>query len=397
MPSRPILNVLGAFAIQCCNGGLYAWSAFVPALRADYDLSLTLAAVIFSTTMACFTVTMVIAGPLQQRHGPRGPVLLSAVLFAVGYQVAAHSQGSFPALLLGLGVLGGTAIGLGYVSAIGTCARWFPGNCGLITGIVVAGFGLSGLAVSQAVTAQLTAGADVLFLLGHVGLFYAVVVFISGLFMSVPKHDTQPTNQPAAEKVRRPLQMPGNAGTWSLMVGMFAGTFGGLLVISNLNPMLLAQGASMQTATWAVGAFALGNAAGRILWGRLADRIGEASIMASLLCLVGALALLAAVTSPAMQMVAAAVLGLCFGAAFVVYAAQVVREHGPSGLGTVYPWVFLSYGLAGIAGPAFGGWLADTLGDYQQATRLATAVTGLGIPFALLLRRRAVAVVHENA
>lgn len=119
--------------------------------------------------------------------------------------------------------------------------------------------------------------------------------------------------------------------------------------------------------------------------------------MASLLCLVGALALLAAVTSPAMQMVAAAVLGLCFGAAFVVYAAQVVREHGPSGLGTVYPWVFLSYGLAGIAGPALGGWLADTLGDYQQATRLATAVTGLGIPFALLLRRRAVAVVHENA
>lgn len=124
--------------------------------------------------------------------------------------------------------------------------------------------------------------------------------------------------------------------THALLVGMFAGTFGGLLVVSHLHPLVLNAGSSPQVATCGASAF----------------------------------------------------LGLCFGAAFVVYAAQVVRDHGPSGLGLVYPWVFLSYGLAGIAGPVIGGWLADTMGDCRYATLLAAGVAAIGVPASEWLRRR---------
>lgn len=379
-------NLGAVLAIQCCNGGLYAWSAFVPALNADYGLSFTQLALIFSTTVACFTGTMVLAGPVQERRGPRDVVLLSAALFTLGYLTAAHSQGSFLALLLGLGVLGGAAIGLGYVTALGTCARWFPNQCGLVTGVVVAAFGGSGLFIAQLAEARLAQGTDVLALLGQIGLICAVIVAGSGLLLSTPDPGRGPVEP---HRLRRPTEVFADPGTQALAVGMFAGTFGGLLVISHLSPLVLSLGGSPHTATWSVGAFALGNAAGRILWGRLADRIGQTSIPWSLALLAGALLSLWASTTPGALLVASALLGVCFGAAFVVHAAQVARDHGPAGLGLVYPWVFLCYGLAGIAGPAMGGWIADAFGDYRLATLVAAAVAATAVPLTVLLRRRA--------
>lgn len=385
MAGRNVLSLVAAFAVQCCNGGLYAWSAFVPALRADYGLSATQLALVFSTTMGCFTGTMVIAGRLQERWGPRLPVLLAGVLFAIGYLVAALSGGSFVLLLLGLGVVGGTAIGLGYMSALSVGTRCFPSHCGLATGAIVAGFGVSGMVISQAVATQLAQGVEVLDLLGRVGAVYALVVGVSGLAMSQPEAPPDPVGSSSAQLRCHVLT---DLSTWALLVGMFASTFGGLLVVSHLHPLVLAVGASSQVATWAVGAFALGNAVGRLLWGQLADRVGSTTITASLVCLAAALLLLSTAASPGALVGASAFVGLCFGAAFVVYAAQVVRDHGPRGVGRVYPWVFLSYGLAGIAGPVIGGWLADTLGDYRLATLVAAGVAMVGVPASGWLRRR---------
>ncbi len=364
-------TLTAALAIQCCNGGLYAWSTFVPALRATYGLSATQAAVIFSTTMAFFTGMMVIAGPIQERRGPSRVVVLGGVLFALGYLVAARSQGSFWALLVGLGVLGGTAIGLGYVSALGACARCFPNHCGLVTGIVVAGFGISGMLVAQVASTQLAAGVDVLVLLGRIGVVAGAVLVTAGLLLSVPGQ-TPAAAVGGAAVLREPAVR-------RLLVGMFAGTFGGLLVVSNLGPLVLCLGAPQRTAVWAVGAFAVGNTVGRIVWGRLVDRSGRKAVPASLVCLCIALLLLSASVPPGALLGVCALLGACFGANFVVYAAEVARTYGPDGVGRVYPWVFLSYGLAGIVGPAAGGWLADTLGDYRLATLLAALVAGLGV------------------
>ena len=176
--------------------------------------------------------------------------------------------------------------------------------------------------------------------------------------------------------------------TWALMLGMFVSTFGGLLVISHLKPMVLSAGAGAQVATWAVGAFAVGNAGGRLLWGHLADRFGRPTIRASLVCLVAALLTLAYAQNPGAMVGASAFLGLCFGAAFVVYAAQVVATHGPAGLSLIYPWVFVCYGIAGITGPALGGWIADAVGDYRPAMLLAAAVTAAGVPGTSLLWQR---------
>jgi OFA family oxalate/formate antiporter-like MFS transporter len=56
--------------------------------------------------------------------------------------------------------------------------------------------------------------------------------------------------------------------------------------------------------------------------------------------------------------------GLGFGACFVLYAAQTSVQYGALGLARVYPLLFLFYGISGITGPPFGGFLFDLTGTF---------------------------------
>ena len=48
-------------------------------------------------------------------------------------------------LYLGYGVVGGIGLGLGYVTPVATAAKWFPDKKGLVTGMVVMGFGFGAM------------------------------------------------------------------------------------------------------------------------------------------------------------------------------------------------------------------------------------------------------------
>ncbi len=70
--------------------------------------------------------------------------------------------------------------------------------------------------------------------------------------------------------------------------------------------------------------------------------------------------------------------GFCFGACFVVYAAQTASVFGAPRLASVYPFIFLAYGLAGLSGPPAGGAVADRTGSFDGAVALACAILALG-------------------
>jgi OFA family oxalate/formate antiporter-like MFS transporter len=52
---------------------------------------------------------------------------------------------NFWVVLIGVGLIGGSGIGLGYVVPIAVGMRWFPDKKGMITGLAVAGFGFGAL------------------------------------------------------------------------------------------------------------------------------------------------------------------------------------------------------------------------------------------------------------
>ncbi len=373
--------------MQVCFGGLYAWSSFVPPLHSSHALSTTRTQLVFGSLIAVFTVSMVVAGRLLERCGPRLIAVVGGVLFGLGYLIASASGGSFPVLLVGIGVLAGIGTGFGYVCPLATCMKCFPNRKGLVTGIAVAGFGGGGVLLSTIAEIAFGRGIDVLTVFRWIGLCYGLAIVMAAMVLRLPEHRrkarAQARGTPGA-LLRDPFFL-------AMVLGMFCGTFAGLMVIGNLKSLALFTGVRPVLAAATVGVFAVGNAAGRIIWGWVADRVGERSISLSLLLLAISLGLLSVASAlPGGVVGVSMLIGFAFGACFIVYAEQVSSRYGSELFGSAYPLVFLSYGLSGIAGPWIGGWLHDATASYTPgiAVSMIVVVSGLLASGRLLRKAR---------
>ncbi|MBP7274588.1 MAG: MFS transporter [Kiritimatiellae bacterium] len=366
-------------AIQICLGGVYAWSVFAVALDRELVIHAERSGFIFGLTIAVFTLTMIPAGRLLSRSGPRVMMALSGGLFAAGYLWAGY-RGDFPGLVLGIGVLAGMGIGCGYVVPLATCTRWFPDKLGMVIGLAVAGFGAGGIVLSGAVEHALEAGVAVTRIFQWIGIGYGALIALAGSLLCFPPRAGSASHAPVALGWTRMTP---------LMLGIFAGSFGGLLIIGHLDSIALDAGLPQAGSARAVMWFAAGNAAGRILWGIFYDRAGRAMLPVSLGALAVCIASLALVRhAPGLMSLSAAAVGFGFGGCFVLYATDLSRRHGAAVMTRMYPWVFLFYGLAALIAPGLGGYLRLAHGRYLEAILLAAAVpAGAALLFPPILRR----------
>ena len=371
------LNLLASVLIQLCLGGVYAWSEFVPGLNASYGVGVAQTQLVFGVSIAAFTGAMVWAARLVERRGPRLVATIGGVVFGLGYLMASLSGGSFLVLMLGIGVLAGIGTGFGYACPLPTSMRWFPEHRGLVTGIAVAGFGGGAVVLAFLAELLMERGLDVLVVFRWVGVVYGVVILVAAQALRFPAAE-------ASDKARstsRISDLHRDPFFMGLVVGLFSGTFAGLMVIGNLKPLGLWAGLSPAWATSAIGVFAAGNVVGRIAWGRVADRLGRRSISSSLAFLAFSLALLAlaAMLWPIAIVGVSFLVGCGFGACFVVYAVQTASRYGDERFGKVYPLVFLAYGAAAIAGPWIGGRIYGTSASYSTALWVSLAIVVAGM------------------
>ncbi len=371
---KGLLVLPAVVLIQSCLGGLYAWSAFVPPLRADFGYSAAQTQQVFGLAIAVFTLALVLAGRLLAPWGPRRVALLGGVLYACGHLISSASAGRFGWLLTGFGLLSGAGIGFGYVAALTTGIQWFPSRKGLVAGVAVAGFGAGAILLSRLTDALLHNGHTVLAVFRVIGLAYGTVICLAAAFLFRPPAVTGVRGRVAVQEVLR------DGAFRSLATGIFCGTFSGLLVVGSLKPIGLDGGSTAATATAAISLFALGNASGRLVWGLLSDRFGYAVVPLSLAFMAVAQTLLLLVRFvPAAFSAGAFLVGFGFGACFVLYAAQVAARYGADQVASVYPLVFLAHGVAGITGPPLGGLLYDRTQSYVWPIVVALAVLAFGV------------------
>jgi OFA family oxalate/formate antiporter-like MFS transporter len=384
------LVVLGAIVIQLCLGALYAWSAFTGKLTAAdgaFHFTKTQTQIIFSVGLATFAVVMaLIAGKWQAKVGPRRVAITGGLILGLGYVVAGLAGTNFFGILVGLGLLGGAGIGLGYVCPIATCVKWFPDKKGLITGIAVAGFGFGAL-----IWIKLTSGfvfgpinlspgwkglygagwsvSDVFMLYG---VLFAALVSFGALFMVNPPDGYKPTgwtpqggtqaassgqaNFSVAEMVR-------TTQFWQLFSIFMIGSTAGLMVIGVIGlfgkDALTGNGIEAATAGIMTGTamglfYAIMNGFGRIIWGSLSDKLGRKTC---LVIMVIAFYFIGGIEWG--LYLSAAVIGFNFGGNFALFPAATADYFGNKSVGMNYPWVFMAYGVGGIIGPILGGAMGD--------------------------------------
>src|ERR1700735_3221518 len=147
-----------ALCVHLCIGQAYAFSVFnLPMTRligitesAPDDWQLTDLGWIFSIAIFVLGTAAAVFGRWVEEGGPRRAMFTAGLCFGLGFVVSAVgvNQHQLWLIFLGYGVLGGTGLGLGYISPVSTLLKWFPDRPGMATGMAIMGFGGGALIAS---------------------------------------------------------------------------------------------------------------------------------------------------------------------------------------------------------------------------------------------------------
>lgn len=381
------LVLIAGVVLQLIIGGIYAWSIFTKALGKEYNFTDGQSAFIFGFIITVFTLSMILAGKILKKFGPAVIAGTGAVLFGSGYILASFAGGNFVFILLSLGILTGSGIGFIYICPLTVGMQWFPKQKGLVTGVSVAGFG-GGAVLLSSFASWLLAQPDIQIAetFRIVGIVFGLTALAGSFFLSFPG-GTDKKETTDRESLRPHIL---TLDFVLLTLGIFSGTFAGLLIIANLKPIILDAGVSEFMATLAISLFAAGNAVGRIFWGRFFDKFGmRTTILLSMASLGVSLLALAAPLPSAVLLGVVFLVGTGFGSCFSVYALSVESRFGITVFSRLYPIVFLGYGLAAITGPAIGGSMSDVLKSFTPSILTAAGIVFVMLAvLALLLRTR---------
>ncbi|MBT3344265.1 MAG: OFA family MFS transporter [Gemmatimonadetes bacterium] len=399
--------VAGALIVQVILGTVYAFSVFVKPLEVEFGWSRTATQWAFSLALATFAITMIPAGRLQDRLGPRkvasiGGALLGAS-FLLGAVLVAWVREPW-ALYLTYGILGGAGIGFAYVCPIAAAVKWFPDKKGLITGLAVAGFGAGALFFAGPASTLLLPGSESDAIgLSHIllvglgvkagggfgigwqsffvlhGVVCFVAVFLGAMLLKNPPEGYCPPGYtPPAGEAGRDLgwrDMLNTPLACMLWLTFIFGATSGLMAIGQWKPMMSTLlGGRTFAPEWMgsfgrfvepVGILAIFNALGRIFWGKVSDIIDRPRAMMIMFLAQGmAFMMLVSVESTVAVFIASAWVGLNFGGNFALFPSATADYFGSKNLGMNYGWIFTAYGVAGILGPVVGGVLYDVTSQY---------------------------------
>ncbi len=372
---RKLITVASSFMIMLCIGSAYAWSIIAAGLIEAHGFSAFQAQLVFGTLIAVFPVTMIFVGQAAKKVKYRYLGFLSGFLFLSGYLLASFSQGGFLKVLLGIGVLAGIATGFGYWVALTVSLLWFPQKKGLITGISAAGFGLGAVFMSEISEMILTSGRDVLELLGIIGVSYGLIIVACSNFI----HPVQKETAGQGDPLKTSLFIRSKSFR-KLFLGIFLGTFAGLLIIGSLGIIGDQFSISSHNLVHGVALFAMANFLGRLIWGLLSDYLGASCcvFLALLLQSISILSLIVISLTDNSYLILAFLIGFGFGGNFVLFAKETAQAFGVNNMGLIYPYVFLGYAIAGITGPISGGFLYDYFGSFSQAVILSSLTSLAG-------------------
>ncbi|MBA4371823.1 MAG: oxalate:formate antiporter [Thermodesulfovibrio sp.] len=390
MQNKGWLVVGAGTGLNLALGVLYAWSIFskqfTEALdKGGFGWTKTEATLPYTLAIACFAVMMIPAGRLQDRFGPRVVASCGAVLTGIGLIITSFGTPSsiLPALL-GFGVFAGMGIGLGYASATPAAVKWFPPEKkGLITGLVVAGFGLAPVYIAP-LSKYLLATYGISNSFRILGLAFLVTSTIFAQFINNP--EAVGSGQPGSRNKKKPgnAVSPGSGDySWREMVRTrefyllyiqyACAATAGLMIIGHLAKIVAVQsGNTIKIGFLFVALLAIFNAGGRVVAGIVSDYIGRVVTIA-FVCIMQSLIMFfyPQFTTTTAFILGSAMVGFNYGACLSLFPATTADNWGTKNLGLNYGILFTAWGVGGVVGPMLAGKIADITGRYHLAYYIA--------------------------
>lgn len=396
---------LAGTGINLALGVLYAWSVIAKQLTKSWGWSASDASLPYAVACGVFAVVMVFAGRAQDKIGPRIVAGLGGAMTGIGLILSSFAQqNSLWLMVLGFGVLAGTGIGLGYASATPPAVKWFPpAKKGMITGIVVSGFGLASVYIAPVTNTLLaTVGINKTFLTLGIAFFIATVLLAQ--LLQDPPAGYVPAGMPAPSATAKTATSKKHDYDWHEMVKtpqfyllwlMFAfASFAGLMIIGHMAKIAAARNIDLGFILVAV--LAIGNASGRIIAGIVSDKLGRTRTMLLVFLSQAAVMLLfAKLNSMALLIAGAAAVGFNYGANLSLFPSTTADFFGTKNLGVNYGIVFTAWGVGGVFGSMVAGKIVDITGTYNMAFIVAAVLCVMAAALSFLTKAPAPVMVSN--
>ncbi len=362
-------------------GLVYAWSVIASPIAAYFpewnkaQLSLT-----FTICMSFFCFGGLVGGLTAKKIKTRYILWASGILFFIGFFMASKTE-ELIMLYIGYGILAGFASGLAYNGIMSCVTRWFTDKPGLISGILLMGFGLGSFIIGKVYQAFTPAGAGVdawresFFIFGIV---LVAVLFIGGLIVKAPGKDFIAPKPHEKKNSGKNLEVGMDVGPktmlkrptfWLYFIWSVCLSAAGLALISQASGIVLEinPAAAAGTVATVVGLISILNGIGRVICGGLFDKIGRKATMLVVNCTffvaVGLLILALTSTSFTLIIVAFIVSGLAYGGITPMNSAFIGSFYGAKHYPVNYPIVNMNLLLASFGGTIAGA-LYDSSGSY---------------------------------
>jgi len=383
------------------------------------DWPVTNLLIIFTLGIVFLGLSAAVFGGWLERAGPRKAGVVAALCWGGGFVISGVGMliHQLWVIWLGLGVIGGIGLGLGYISPVSTLIKWFPDRRGMATGMAIMGFGGGAMIGSPLAVILMNGGNFINVDLPSLGLWQLhfdgfrtatsvgvwqtfmvigaiyIVAMTAGAFgYRLPPEGWQPDGW-APPSNSHALITSGNVHLedahktpqfWLIWIVLCMNVSAGIGVLAMASPMLqeifagsliglpdltfgqLSEAQRISIAAIAggfVGLLSLFNAGGRFFWASLSDYIGRKRtyfiFFALGMVLYGSAPTLAHWGALALFVAAFCIILTMYGGGFATVPAYLADIFGTKYVGAIHGRLLTAWSTAGVLGPLAIGYIRD--------------------------------------
>jgi len=423
---RSVYAVMGVVVLLFA-GLVYAWTTFSKPLVNLWSQDL----LTWTSTivMVAFCLGGFFGGQMQKKgFSVKLNLIIAAVLMVAGFVIAGlvgNATGSIIIIYLGFGLLGGLGAGLAYNAVLSAVSGWFPDKQGLISGILLMGFGISAFLMGLLYAANVDqmdgkGGIPwyICFLAIGIGCFVfivlgALVVKKPGIDFVAPaqKEGKKKKNTTAPYEELPPSQMVKRTSFWLMFVWAILVSVAGLAVMFLGTPIATAAVPSLNDnaslLAIIVGLISIFNGIGRIIFGGMFDKIGYKATLVTVCVMfmisMGIIILALVTGSQLILIIAYIVTGLSYGGVTPSSSAFVNKFYGARNYGQNLPLITMNLLIASfgtklvqaVQGGLMAGGMSNS-GAYIIVLAGVAAICLIAGIIALLIKKPKTAEVAEQ-
>jgi MFS transporter, OFA family, oxalate/formate antiporter len=383
MKKKHYIMIATSVLMMLLMGTVYSYSVFRVHIETLFDVGTLQSGLPYMTSLAFYALGVMVTGRFMKPSRLRGFVVIGTILIALGWFISGIAP-SLGVLIFSYGVLIGSGVGIVYGIPIYIAQKQFPEKSGLITGIILLGFGMSPL-----ITAPLVKVLIDLLTLQPAFIVFGAIFLVIQLPISFI-YDTSIDEEVATSKVE--IKHYGIKPFKSIYIlFVIASTIGLMMIGLSYQIGVVYYEFNVLEVTASLSFFAIMNGIARPIFGRLMDKKGFVFSVRLSLMLIGIASVIGILNqgnSLILFIMSFSLFWFNLGAWLAIVPAAVKSFYGMKLYSRVYGVMFTGYGVGAIIGTVVSGMIMDLLRWTTNLYMLVLVLIGISFVIASLIHRQ---------